>query len=286
MNDKITKHPSIRLSQDMNDICSPLKQLNITYFAHACVDNEGNFSAIGNNPKFAEIYLENKYYNADIHLAKSNKFGNFVMWDAIELSGKSHKMHTDANSCGVKHTFTIIEKDQHGSHFFHFANDSDSKVINQGYLANLDLLKQFISHFKQSMNQSKELSEAYNLKYQIEENASGYTIQSDDHIANLQMQRTEFVQSMANNSKLVLPEGTESYILFHKDTSKPVVLAKQQMRCYQLLIEGDSAKEIAAKLDLSIRTVNHYLGHIRKILGCRSSKEMIAVYNTAISLTP
>lgn len=70
--------------------------------------------------------------------------------------------------------------------------------------------------------------------------------------------------------------------LIHKDTHETLTLAQQQSKCLMLLIAGYSSKQIANKLGLSSRTVDYYLQHIRKILGCASSKEMITTYYSQI----
>lgn len=273
MKDKISSHPVITAASDIKDVCKPLNNLNITYFAHVHLDNDKNFSAIGNNPGFIENYFRKEYYNDDVHTSNSNKLDSFVMWDAIDLGGRSHTMHEEASAFGVKHTFTIIEKSSSGQDFYHFANNSPSKTINQVYLANMDLLKKFINYFKDTMHRSKDLTRAYDIQFKIDDKASGYIVKSDDNF--LQINRDQFIKSLVNEN------GSENiFILFHKDNAKPIILAPQQMKCFKLLIAGLTAKEIAVQLNLSYRTVNHYLDRLRKVLGCRSSKEMISVYRS------
>jgi DNA-binding CsgD family transcriptional regulator len=64
--------------------------------------------------------------------------------------------------------------------------------------------------------------------------------------------------------------------IINKNSQRPVQLSTQQRRCLMLLAEGKSTKEIAAVLQLSARTVEHYIAKIRHILGCKTSKELIA----------
>lgn len=276
MNDKINQHPVITSASELKNICKPLHHFNITYFSHVHIDNDKNFCAIGNNPGFIGSYFRKKYYNDDVHMANPNKFDNFVMWDALDLGGRSNTMHEEASVFGVKHTFTIIEKSSAGSDFYHFANNSMSKSINQVYLANMDLLKKFILYFKHTMHQAKDLARAYDIQFKIDDNASGYIVKTDENLK--QTNRSLFIQSVSND--ILKPE--EACILFHKDSAKPIILAPQQMKCFKLLVAGLTAKEMAIKLNLSYRTINHYLDRLRKILGCRSSKEMISVYRSQI----
>lgn len=52
-------------------------------------------------------------------------------------------------------------------------------------------------------------------------------------------------------------------------------LSKRQSECLKYLIEGNTSKEIAQKVHLSTRTVEHYLDTVRKKLGCRSRLDLI-----------
>ena len=49
-----------------------------------------------------------------------------------------------------------------------------------------------------------------------------------------------------------------------------------------LLVQGMNAAEIAEKLQLSPRTVYHYLDNVKHKLGCHNSKELIARYATQL----
>lgn len=262
MKDIISKHPVLTMSADIQAICKPLQQLNISYFAHVNIDNDNHFSALGNNPGFIETYFRNKYYNNDVHMAKPGLFDLFVLWDAVDLTGRTHTMHSVASSFGVKHTFTIIEKTPSGKNYYHFANASNSNGINQVYLTNFDLLKKFIMYFNESIHQSKQLSSAYDLKFKIDHDATGYLLNSEDQMHC--PDRDLFLKSISNESY--------PFVEINK------VLAPQQTKCFQLLVQGYTSKEIAIQLGLSFRTVDHYIARVRKILNCRSSKELIAQY--------
>ena len=67
-------------------------------------------------------------------------------------------------------------------------------------------------------------------------------------------------------------------VLFHKTTHKPIELNKKQSECLVLLASGKSSKEIANIMHLSSRTVEDHINQLREILGCSSSKELIALY--------
>jgi shikimate kinase len=71
--------------------------------------------------------------------------------------------------------------------------------------------------------------------------------------------------------------------IIHKDTGELIYLAKQQSICLMLLAQGRTAKDIAEIMQLSKRTIEHYLARIRKLLGCPSNISLIALYGSQLA---
>jgi shikimate kinase len=65
---------------------------------------------------------------------------------------------------------------------------------------------------------------------------------------------------------------------FHKSLHTPIHLTNQQARCLKFLAQGQSAKEIAREMTISYRTVEGNLAKTMELLGCTSSKELVALY--------
>lgn len=271
MKNKILHHPALRYASDIAEICKPLNKLQISYFGHAFVDTDGRLAALGVNPKFFEHYFTNEYQNADIHMAKDNKFGGHIIWDEIERCGRSLKMHSEAAQFGVQHTFTIIEKDKNGSHYYHFANDSTSKSINQSYLANFDLLKLFIQHFNENVHQSKHLSSAYKLKFELDKLNGRYDINESNQIIIENDIRSEFINSLNISNKHPMIKNIESFL-----EQRNIQLSKREMDVLLHLIRGKSARIIAEILFLSTRTVECHIDKIKNKMGLSSKGDIIS----------
>jgi DNA-binding CsgD family transcriptional regulator len=277
---KINRHPVLLHASDIRDICEPLRNLNISYFAHVNIDRDGQFSAISNNPGFHKHYLEKEYYHADIHLSSLSAPSRFVLWSGLECGGSSAQMQRDANEFNLYHTFTIINQDVTGKNFYHFSTHIKDLSFNQTYLSNLDLLQMFIQHFCNNIRESQHLSASYKIKFMIVDNQAEYTVNSS---GSLYEQRLAFLNEMSEKELIT---GTtincrpkkSRIILIHNESKRPVPIPKQQMKCLDLLMEGYTGKEVARKLGLSLRTVNHYLEALRDKLGCKTSKELIALY--------
>lgn len=254
MTHNIDKHPALTHASNIADICKPLNRLNITYFAHVNIDKSGMFSALANNPEFTKHYLKSNYYNVDIHLADCGLLKNYIIWDSVDRFGESAKMHLEAGEYGVKHTFTIVEKNANGSNYYHFASNTNDNTINQVYLNNIDILKYFILYFKEKVNQSKCIASAYDMKFSIDENASGYSFNSRKYFDNLKSRREEFIDEIRLDKKVCV------------DISQ--VLSIREIQILLWLHHGKTVHDIARILKLADVTVNKRISLIKNKLQC------------------
>lgn len=255
MSSILINHPNVCFAQDIEAICAPLKKLNITYFAHARITLDKKFSTIGTNPAFTEHYIKNKYYALDIHMADDKRFGNFFVWDGIDFS---EKLCAEASSLGVNNPFTIIHRGPNGTDYYHFANDSSHKQINQVYLANIDLLQLFISHFNENIKQSKSLYKAYDLTFDLQ---SHHNIDFED--PSISFNRSQFLQDIQEKKLAHLQIADSS-------------LTKRQSEVLQWVLCGKTIKETSKILGLSERTVGHYFENIKNKLNVDSRSELIS----------
>lgn len=262
MKRKLNTHPIFTHAQELACICSPLKHLNISYFAHVNITNGGEFTSLSNNPSFAKHYMEKGYYNADIHLASADQLGNHVIWDAIDLDGKTKKLNEESIQFGVSHVFTIIQEKTKSKDFYHFASDSIGKSINQEYLRNIHLLKMFISQFSETINSSRELHEAYKIKFSVDEDKSGFSTKIDPVTLQDQKLREHLFKEACTNK----------YPLVHD-------LSKRENECLALYASGSTAKEISINLGLSIRSIENYIYNIKIKLGVSTKAELIYFVN-------
>jgi len=98
----------------------------------------------------------------------------------------------------------------------------------------------------------------------------------DKHIADIVSAVSNSNQS--RNAVNILSLDKKDLTVFHKNTHAPVHLSDQQAKCLKLLAQGNSSKEIARELNISYRTVEGHVANMMELLGCSSSKELIALY--------
>jgi DNA-binding CsgD family transcriptional regulator len=257
-------------AQEVADICRPLHLLGIDYFSHVKITNKKNFSALSLNPAFGEHYLNKKYYSADIHLANSKQLGKFVLWDSIEVLAETKQLNEDSAAFGVNHIFTIFDHTSSENNFYHFASNLKGKSINQEYLCHQDLLHQFIRYFHEAVSKSTALSNAYQFKLAIDEQAPGFKMQNSSDPPNIRLKQ-QFLEAIDSNSS-----RTSFHDAYHHiSASLHTTLTRREMECLALTMLGKTAKFIAKELCLSHRTVENYLESIKDKLQVRTKPELI-----------
>lgn len=253
------KHPSFSYADNISYLCEPLKKLNITYFSHVKIDHKKQFSTISSNPEFLQHYLKNRYYLADIHMVNEKQFGDFFVWNGMQFSQQSAKICIEASCFKVHNPFTIIEKRKDCINYYHFANSTRTKQINQVYLANVDLLKLFISYFNDHVKQSRALSKAHDFKFSI---AGAQQVAFED--TTIILNREEFSKDIKAN------EVSAQKLYFEN-----AVLSRRQSEILQHIVRGKTLKEIARILGLSPHTVGHYFEMLKTKLNVNSRSELI-----------
>jgi DNA-binding CsgD family transcriptional regulator len=134
--------------------------------------------------------------------------------------------------------------------------------INQIYIANIDLLKLFILHFNEKIRQSKLLSQAYNLKFSIDENAEGHLIKA----RNNKSQRTAFLQTINLNNSIA--------------STIEKSLSARELEVLAWLHYGKRASDIAQIIGVAEITVNKHILNIKEKTQCYTPFQLGEFFST------
>ncbi len=143
----------------------------------------------------------------------------------------------------------------------------------------IEAAQEVSKHYKQtrSLMLSMHNNEDYILK-SVEAGAYGYLLKDTTRDEMLRA-----LQTVARGEKYFSPSVSHiivaSYLQKVKDTEKAKVkkakLSKKEKAIVRFIIDGDSSREIAEKLNVSIRTVDNHRANMMKRLGVKNAVELV-----------
>jgi shikimate kinase len=113
-----------------------------------------------------------------------------------------------------------------------------------------------------------------------EQNAN-FSINSDDSALEKHVSSIINIILEEKDKKNVLKQvrlDKRDTVIFHKNLHIPVMLSDKQAKCLKLLAQGKTSKEIGHHMNVSYRTAEDYIAKMIELVGCSSSKELIALY--------
>ena len=206
-----------------------------------------------NRPDWAERYVEKKLYLSDPYLRHPDRYQSGVC--AMLSNGTeeycSEVLREGKEVMDMGDSLFIIEKT--GSHveFFGFASKTGSRKLSDVSRNRPAYLRAFAGHFKR---------ETKSILQSMEEGASTLLELKGDDFYNNEPIHTDPAKELKKYLKEI---GLGDLVGFAE------TLSRQERKCLFYLAEGKTAKETAAFLRLSSRTVESYLEHIKNKGGIR-----------------
>lgn len=252
----LKSHVTFKKINEVRNACAWLyNNMDVTGFSYDLTFKGGKYSGLYDSKNLFE-----PYYYSDLIPQFADRHGR-VLPDGIYtheyFKKNSHLIGFDAKVS--HHIFNTFKSDRLVCILNHYRDYDELTTFYLNFneidfhhflLNNTELFLRFISHFREKM------------KYAISEISL-----TENQIHFSEIEKLEFDRSSYSRYKKN----------FFIDKEKPT-LPKQQMICFEKLLTGKCSKIIAYEMQLSTRTVEHYLEVIRKKLECRCTKEIILKY--------
>ena len=185
--------------------------------------------------------MEKKYYLCGNTEGAPEKYTQQVVF--LDTLPKQYIYDDVLRSHNIYHAIQMINPKGDYCEFFGFGTTKENSQIINTYLTKLDVLKKFCDYF---------------------------------------LEQASSVIKLVEKNKVILPFHNKKLDFINSDSfdlkdnllhSK--LLSKRQSECIKLLIAGKTSRQIASTLNLSPRTVEHYLTHIKTKLNCKNKTELI-----------
>lgn len=241
------------------------ERLGVVYFTYHKIDLDGRYTVLVDRPDWAEHYVEHEFYKEDPFLRHPSMYSSgFTM---MNNQGSQNYQDTviaiGKNVFNLESCVMLIEKEDDHVEFFGFSIGPDCTRLQNVYLNHKNLLRSFATHFKKELRSPLEKME--------EEADTLISLKGDDYF----------------NKELISPElSLEDQLSLYEEfgNSDEIALAeklsKREKQCLSHMLTGCSAKETAALLKLSPRTIESYFENIKNKLACNHKSDLFRLSST------
>lgn len=259
-------HNQINQTSQLISKHADLKQLHVKFFCHDMTFGDGAASLLSTNPDVPIFYHEKRQ-----SLVYTDKGGR-ILCDGIYLSSYlldnnpayTKLMQFYYKTFGFQHILHFVKNENGRQHFYSFSFDCDQSSFTHLVMNNLHRYQEYISNYHKA---------CYSIIEQSSEVRNQILLPFSD------VQVPEDLQLLLSKK---LTSDSNMLDLFHgadHDAKIDVYLSAQQIKCFQYLLQGMTSREIASYMNLSHRTVEHYIAKIKIKLHCKSTRELIARFS-------
>jgi len=256
----------IKLSEPLELVLGPITECGIIK-----ISKDKRLSMAISVPGYLDLYLDKKYYNHDPHFAESKNFSSgLAFWfTQSDLDYQNKLIHDGRRFFDMGHGFTYVTKGTDGNCYAYLIASSQfnshfyNKVINNMYL-----VKKFIKY--------------------IHDEAKPVFNTLDEHSINCEdlkgrealKNQIPIVSQNLNSQNLITYMKAQGLLNQH---IKDLQLTNREKECAKLFVKGKTAKETAATLGISPRTVEDHLNSTKYKLRCELKKDMKDILNMIFS---
>lgn len=252
----LKNHFSLTSSVEVNEIASPLsRNLSLDYFSYIKIFKEdASRSLLTNHPYWIEHFYKKAFYKNNIvsraEFAQQNS--TYYLWSDVITAAP---FQDGKDFFSIKSGITIIKCEDKLTHIYCFG--SSKELMDCFYLRNMDLLNRFMVYF---LDKASLLINTAN-KNKIVLPTSDCTEITDHYLKSVLSEKeySDFVES--TRVKRFFLDGV------YANNSEGAYLTHKEVSCLYYLILGKTAKEIGRELNISNRTVEVHVEHIKKKLG-------------------
>lgn len=244
--------------QEVDAIVHPLKEhFGVTSVVYQSNFNDGSELRLSNQPAWVKHFFEQGYYRISGFEKHPDQYSSGIsIWSSLT---HHQPILSAAREFNIDHGMTLIQKNPNGIDYFFLGTTSDKPYVTNLLLNNIEFLTRFTAYFKEQA--APLIKKSYENRLVIPKK---YT-QVCSHELGIPNQQT--LQPL--NPKKIFKVKK-----FHLDNN--VTLTEREVACAKLLLQGKSARLIAAELFLSQRTVETHLQNLKNKLHCQSKAELIS----------
>ncbi|PIS02055.1 MAG: hypothetical protein COT85_07920 [Chlamydiae bacterium CG10_big_fil_rev_8_21_14_0_10_42_34] len=259
--EEVTREYTIKPSDRIKKVTEPLNvHLNISCFFYIRITLQGQLIWLGNRPDCAEYYVDQKHYVNDPCMNHPTHWesGCSLLEKAAPDIYQNTFLKESENLFNFNSWIILSKKELEFVELFGFVGEKKSH-LEKIYLNHIPLLKSFSTYFKKEMHLV--------ISKMSKESISLVDLKGDDY----------YPRSLTQ--PMISPETCQTFLEdcgMKNQIRKATLLSKRERQCIQALLLGKTAKDTAADLNLSYRTIESYFENIKNKLSCQDKHEVLS----------
>lgn len=231
----------------------------IECFAYQKIELNGDYICLSDQPDLMTYCLENKIYIDSPYLRHPGSFHSGLIFNdrQIPANEPTNLLNISGKVFDPNNTVAMIQKELNHVELIYMIGKPNNQRLNTLAWNHQLLLKRFIEHFK------NELSPIF---LQLDKDSINLAAIMPHNFYREDQLSYRLTQELQCNFLKAL--GYQDVF------SKAQILSCREKECLRMLLQGKTAKETAAKLVLSARTVESYLENMKSKLGCMNKSDL------------
>ncbi len=257
--DEMLKRTSFLYLDKIKKYSAPLSTyFSINHFSYVKITNSGHISVLSNRLDWTEYYFGEKFYIVQPHFRRHPS----TYQSGISLPGQipdreyRSAMEIAQNNFLIHPGLVITQKRNDGVELFGFDLQYSNPSLNELLINELPLLRKFTEKFREDNIFLFNLLDEYQVDLR--------DIMGKDFC----FDKEQALKTLPNRNLCLKEMG------FGLD--RIATLSTREIEVLQFLLQGASASIIAEELNLSKRTIEHYVERLKNKLVCYSKMELIA----------
>lgn len=243
-------------------LAEPLFQtFGINYFFYLFISKNRTCHFLGTHIDLIQHYFDEKMHHCHPLMVHTDQVKDgLYLYDSVQHKDFQTSMDLLEKRYDTKHSALITQNNSEGCKIYGFSVPSSRKNYESLIINNAGLLRKFINHFEIEMEfvLNKMRSQPIDLSVEMD----------------------PFVdKKLVNLPEIELSNAVKCHFLkqIKQNSFEDLKFTKREHEVIQLFLTGQSAREIAIALHLSIRTIEHHFEIIKQKLNCRKKSEMFAI---------
>lgn len=249
-----------RYNNEIKKFCAPLFRnfgFNCLFYHH--ISTDGYATSFCSDIESFEYYFHNQLYKINPYARHPDHFQSGIhLIPDINDNAYQEAIRNEADQFDLAYRVIVLEKTELGCQGFSFATSQNTPSASSSYILNhLPILQSFIRYFKQeNENMLKNLlSEPHSLKKAI---GKEFDL------------KPKIMPSSPSSQKKI--ELLKQMGIVH--STDETLLSPRELECMRCLLNGYTSAQTATLLDLSKRTVEHYIENVKLKTNCYTKLDL------------